>query len=233
MPRASADLSYLQFVAPALAATTAATTAPSESMFPVMGAIKWIRTYFGMLATPLRVGDVLAGHLTVDRHPGGHRGRGLSGRHGCVRGHPVPGGGLRPPGRGADRDGLRRPPGGLLRQSGQRGGLSAGLSPGHHPAVSLLRGVLPDQLSCQPACGSSPTSPRCGTGWTCAGVSRWAGSRREWRPSTSSTWWPLTRGRAVRRLSVVPGPVAHVTSRTLALPCPTARRLRPGSGSHA
>jgi lipooligosaccharide transport system permease protein len=56
-------LSYLQFVAPALAATTAATTAASESMFPVMGAIKWVGTYFGMLATPLRVGDVLAGHL--------------------------------------------------------------------------------------------------------------------------------------------------------------------------
>jgi lipooligosaccharide transport system permease protein len=56
-------LSYLQFVAPALAATTAAMTAASESMFPVMGAIKWTRTYFGMLATPLRVGDVLAGHL--------------------------------------------------------------------------------------------------------------------------------------------------------------------------
>ncbi len=28
-----------------------------------MGAIKWQRTYFAMLATPLRVGDVLAGHL--------------------------------------------------------------------------------------------------------------------------------------------------------------------------
>src|SRR6202044_4269118 len=56
-------LSYLQFVAPALAATTAATTAASESMFPVMGAIKWHRTYFAMLATPLRVGDILAGHL--------------------------------------------------------------------------------------------------------------------------------------------------------------------------
>jgi lipooligosaccharide transport system permease protein len=57
------DLSYLQFVAPALAATTAATTAASEALFPIMGAIKWVGTYFGMLATPLRVGDVLAGHL--------------------------------------------------------------------------------------------------------------------------------------------------------------------------
>jgi lipooligosaccharide transport system permease protein len=55
--------SYLRFVAPALAATAAATTAASESMFPIMGAIKWQRTYYAMLATPLRVGDVLAGHL--------------------------------------------------------------------------------------------------------------------------------------------------------------------------
>ncbi|HWE54752.1 MAG TPA: ABC transporter permease [Acidimicrobiales bacterium] len=54
---------YLHFVAPALAATAAATTAASESMFPIMGAIKWQKTYYAMLATPLRVGDVLAGHL--------------------------------------------------------------------------------------------------------------------------------------------------------------------------
>ena len=58
------DQSYLDFVAPALAAAAAATTAASESMFPVMGAIKWQKTYYAMLATPLRVGDVLAGHLT-------------------------------------------------------------------------------------------------------------------------------------------------------------------------
>jgi lipooligosaccharide transport system permease protein len=57
------DLSYLQFVAPALAATTAAMIAASEALFPVMGAIKWNRTYFAMLATPLRVGDILAAQL--------------------------------------------------------------------------------------------------------------------------------------------------------------------------
>ena len=56
-------VSYLHFVAPALAAAAAATTAASESLFPIMGAIKWQRTYYAMLATPLRVGDVLAGHL--------------------------------------------------------------------------------------------------------------------------------------------------------------------------
>ncbi len=56
-------VSYLQFVAPALAAATAVSTASGEATYPVMAAIKWLKTYFAMLATPLRVGDVLAGHL--------------------------------------------------------------------------------------------------------------------------------------------------------------------------
>ncbi|HEX6392337.1 MAG TPA: ABC transporter permease [Acidimicrobiales bacterium] len=57
------QLSYLQFVAPALAATAAATTATGESMYPVLGAIRWQRTYYAMLSTPLGVRDVVIGHL--------------------------------------------------------------------------------------------------------------------------------------------------------------------------
>ena len=38
-------------------------SAANESMYPVMAAIKWLRTYFAMLATPLTVVDVLVGHL--------------------------------------------------------------------------------------------------------------------------------------------------------------------------
>jgi lipooligosaccharide transport system permease protein len=56
-------VSYLVFLAPALLAAAAMQTAAIESSYPVLGAIKWIRTYYGMLATPLRVVDVLAGHL--------------------------------------------------------------------------------------------------------------------------------------------------------------------------
>src|SRR5579859_7710892 len=52
-------LSYLHYVAPGLVAATAALTATGESTFPVMGAIKWTKTYYAMLATPLGVGDVL------------------------------------------------------------------------------------------------------------------------------------------------------------------------------
>ena len=56
-------VTYIDFLAPGLMAGTAMQIGGNEAMYPVMGAIKWVRTYFGMLATPLRVGDVLAGHL--------------------------------------------------------------------------------------------------------------------------------------------------------------------------
>jgi lipooligosaccharide transport system permease protein len=56
-------VSYLAFIAPGLLASTAMQIGTNESMYPVMAAIKWIRTYFAMLATPLRVVDVLVGHI--------------------------------------------------------------------------------------------------------------------------------------------------------------------------
>jgi lipooligosaccharide transport system permease protein len=54
---------YLSFVAPGLLAASSMQVAASDSMYPVMAAIKWIRTYYAMLATPLRVNDVIAGHF--------------------------------------------------------------------------------------------------------------------------------------------------------------------------
>lgn len=55
-------ISYLEFVAPGLLAATAMQLATFESSWPVLSAIKWDRQYHAMLATPLRVGDVLLGH---------------------------------------------------------------------------------------------------------------------------------------------------------------------------
>lgn len=54
---------YLLFLAPGLLAATTMQMAAFESTYPVMGAIKWHRTYHAMLATPLRTRDLLAGHL--------------------------------------------------------------------------------------------------------------------------------------------------------------------------
>ncbi len=53
---------YLTFVAPGLLAATAMQLATFESSWPVLSAIKWDRQYHAMLATPLRVRDVLIGH---------------------------------------------------------------------------------------------------------------------------------------------------------------------------
>jgi lipooligosaccharide transport system permease protein len=55
--------SYLAFIAPGLLAATAMQTAAFESTYPVMGAVKWHRTYHAQLATPLGVVDLLTGHL--------------------------------------------------------------------------------------------------------------------------------------------------------------------------
>jgi lipooligosaccharide transport system permease protein len=54
---------YLAFIAPGLLAATAMQTAAFESTYPVMGGVKWHRTYHAQLATPLGVVDLLAGHL--------------------------------------------------------------------------------------------------------------------------------------------------------------------------
>jgi lipooligosaccharide transport system permease protein len=58
-----AGVSYLDYIAPGLLGATAMQIGANDAMYPVMGAIKWLRTYFAMLATPLRVDDVLIGHL--------------------------------------------------------------------------------------------------------------------------------------------------------------------------
>jgi lipooligosaccharide transport system permease protein len=55
--------SYLAYIAPGLLAAQGMQIAAGEVMWPVMGAIKWNRTYYGMIATPLRISDVVAAHL--------------------------------------------------------------------------------------------------------------------------------------------------------------------------
>jgi len=55
---------YLAFLAPGLLAAAAVQAAAGEATYPVMAGIKWTRTYHAMIATPLRVVDVLAGHLS-------------------------------------------------------------------------------------------------------------------------------------------------------------------------
>ena len=54
---------YLHFIAPSLLVTTAMQLGEGESLWPVLGAVKWIRTYHAAASTPLEPEDVLLGKL--------------------------------------------------------------------------------------------------------------------------------------------------------------------------
>ncbi len=50
--------SYLAFIVPGLIAAQAMTTGVGETTYPVMGAIKWHKSFWAQLATPLEVRDL-------------------------------------------------------------------------------------------------------------------------------------------------------------------------------
>jgi lipooligosaccharide transport system permease protein len=54
---------YKSFIAPGLLAASAMQLGVSEALWPVMSAIKWQRTYFAQVASPLRPADAALGHL--------------------------------------------------------------------------------------------------------------------------------------------------------------------------
>jgi lipooligosaccharide transport system permease protein len=56
-------LAYLEFVAPALLATTAMQTASSQTTYPVLVGLKWLKTYHAVVATPVRASELVAGVL--------------------------------------------------------------------------------------------------------------------------------------------------------------------------
>ncbi|MEV6346546.1 ABC transporter permease [Actinoplanes sp. NPDC051851] len=56
-------VAYLDWIVPGLIASTAVQTALGESTWPVMGCFEWVRTYFAQVAAPLRIADILGGHL--------------------------------------------------------------------------------------------------------------------------------------------------------------------------
>ena len=54
-------LPYLHYVAPGLLASTAMQTAVNGSMYPVLASVKWLRTAFGIAASPIRPTDMALG----------------------------------------------------------------------------------------------------------------------------------------------------------------------------
>jgi lipooligosaccharide transport system permease protein len=54
---------YLTFLAPGLMAATAMQVAAGEATYPVLASVKWNPIYWGVLATPVAVADLVAGQL--------------------------------------------------------------------------------------------------------------------------------------------------------------------------
>ena len=59
----SLGVRYLDFIAPGLLASTAMQVAIGESTYPVFGNFVWTRMYHMMRATPVRIGDMVSGHI--------------------------------------------------------------------------------------------------------------------------------------------------------------------------
>ena len=55
--------SYLMFVVPGLVAAQSMTLVFGEMTYPVMSGVKWHKTYYSMIATPLSVRDIVVAHL--------------------------------------------------------------------------------------------------------------------------------------------------------------------------
>lgn len=56
-------VSYLDYIVPGLIASTAMQVAIGESTWPVLSAFNWTKTYVAQAAAPVRVSDILNGHL--------------------------------------------------------------------------------------------------------------------------------------------------------------------------
>jgi lipooligosaccharide transport system permease protein len=56
-------LSYLAFVTPGLLAASAMQSSAGDSLWPVMGGFRWMRTFHAMVATPVSAFDVYIGNV--------------------------------------------------------------------------------------------------------------------------------------------------------------------------
>jgi lipooligosaccharide transport system permease protein len=54
---------YLEWIVPGLIASTAVQAALGEATWPVLSYFEWLKVYFAQAAAPLRVADILGGHL--------------------------------------------------------------------------------------------------------------------------------------------------------------------------
>ena len=136
-------VSYLAFLAPGLLAAAAMQAAVEESTYPVLGSVKWRRTYYAAAASPLRPADLFHGHLlftTMRLAMNSAIFLVVMAAFGAVASPWVL---AALPGRGADRAGLRGAGRGVGDHRDQGHVVRPDLPVRADPAVPVLRDVLP------------------------------------------------------------------------------------------
>jgi lipooligosaccharide transport system permease protein len=58
-----AGLTYLDFVAPGLLVASAMQIAANEAMWPVLGAVKWVKNFHATVATSITAGELVVGYV--------------------------------------------------------------------------------------------------------------------------------------------------------------------------
>ena len=58
-----AGLSYLDFVAPGLLVASAMSIAANESMWPVLGAVKWVKNFYATISTSISSDELMLGYV--------------------------------------------------------------------------------------------------------------------------------------------------------------------------
>ena len=140
---------YLVFLAPGLLAATAMQSASFEATFPIMGGLVWNKVFHAMYATPISPRDIALGNLLW-----------IAARLTlicsiftfvivAVRGGRVAAHHPGDPGRGPDRDGVRGADRGLRGDPEDTEQVRLDLPLRDHPAVPVLRDVLPDLARCR------------------------------------------------------------------------------------
>ena len=168
---------------PGLLVASCVQLAATESMWPVLAGVKWIRFYDGVVATPIEPGELFGGFVVWTAIRAMLGATAFLRRRGAARRRAVGVGRARDPGRRAVRRRVRGADRRVLDQPGDRPRVPDDHAARHPAAVLVLGDVLPDQRAARARCNRSRRCRRCGT----------ASSSHAPRRPASSTSGPTSR----------------------------------------
>ena len=161
-------VTYLQFLAPGLLASSLMQTGSFEASFPILGGLQWNKIFHAMVVDAVAGPRRRAGQPRLDRVPADARRGDLRGRDRRFRGEPLAADRPGHSRRGAHGRRVRRPDHGVHGDPADARLVRGPVPVRDHAAVPVQRHVLPDREPAVVPPARSPGFRRCGTAWTCA-----------------------------------------------------------------